>query len=316
MVRPRYILEYIGLRAASGFLNALPYRLALSVGWLIAAAAFFIGRYRVRLAVGRIRELLGDSVTGRDARRIAWRAWRNFVFCAVDLICLPRVSPEWISRHVSGQEATLGRLAEHLRTGKGAVLACPHMGAWEMAGVVAQRNGLPIFFLTGRQKNPLSDAYINHLRGRTGIATVQRGSAMVKHVIRRLKNGGLLAFLPDVRVPTPGPPVLFFGRPANLVGGMAVFAKQVGVPVFPAIVTRTGWTRHALRVADPVWPDDSLDRQQDWQRITQAVFAVIEDAIRREPEQWFWINKRWIMDPLKPVAAAGGAQAPETARAE
>jgi KDO2-lipid IV(A) lauroyltransferase len=79
---------------------------------------------------------------------------------------------------------------------------------------------------------------------------------------------------------------------------MALFARQTQVPIFPSLVTRVGWSGHTMRVFDPVWPDQSLDKRDDWQRMTQTVFTVIEQQIRNQPEQWFWFNKRWILDPM------------------
>ena len=312
MIRTRYVIEYAALRGTAGLLNALPYRLALALAWVLAALVFRLSRYRARLAETRMLEVFGDRYSAAARRRLAWRAWRNFVFCAVDLVRLRHVTQDWVWKHVEGCQIACDKLAAHTGTGQGAVLACPHMGAWEVAGVTAQQLGVPIFFLAGRQKNPLADAYINRCRARTGIDTVLRGSSMLKSVIRRLRQGGVLAFPPDVRVPTPGPTVMFLGRPANLVGGMAMFARQAGVPIFPVIVTRKSWTQHAVWLGDPVWPDETVDKRQDWQRMTQSVFTVIEEAIRREPEQWFWFNKRWVLDPVdvSPPEQQGGQTLP------
>lgn len=298
MTRPRHLAEFVGLRLIDALANVLPYRGALAVGWGLAAAGFPAARRRVNVE-HRIRELLGEALPDRDVHRIAWLAWRNFIFCGIDLLRLRRVTMAWIERHVEGHAEAVAKLTNHARTGRGAILACPHMGAWELAGVVVQRAGLPVFFLTGRQKNPLSDAYLNRRRGQTGIETVPRGSPMMRTVLRRLKEGGMLGFLPDVRVPTSRlPPIQFFGRPAHVVGGMAVFARQGNVPIFPSIATRRGWSRHVIRVEDPVWPDPSLPKEEDFPRLTQEVFLRLEAAIRAHPEQWFWYNKRWILDPV------------------
>jgi lauroyl/myristoyl acyltransferase len=108
----------------------------------------------------------------------------------------------------------------------------------------------------------------------------------------------VLAFLADLRVRQGGIVVNFLDKTASVAPGMALFAKQTGVPVLPLIVTRVGWTRHRLRFLEPVWPDETLDRAEDQQRMTQIVFDGIDEAIRKEPEQWFWYNKSWILTPV------------------
>ena len=80
---------------------------------------------------------------------------------------------------------------------------------------------------------------------------------------------------------------------------MAVFAHQADVPVIFAVITRVGWSHHRLVMFEPVYPDRHRTKQDDWQRVIQEIFSRIETAIREQPEQWFWYNKRWILDPLE-----------------
>lgn len=287
------------MRAVVGLIRHLPYRLALFVAWSIAWPSHYLLRLRVRTAKARIREVFGDRYSEREVSRIAWLSWRNFMFTAVDLVRLPWVTLEWIQTHVQDWKTARDIVQKHHVTGKGAVMATPHMGAWEVGGVAMQKFGMPIFFLTGKQKNPLTDAYINRLRGSTGIMTIPRASNMLREVLRQLKKGGYLAFLPDVRARTDSLRIRFLGKEANVPAGMAVFAYQADVPIISGIVTRIGWSQHHIEMLDPITPDRTKNKQEEWQRMTQAVFANIEAAIRRQPEQWFWYNKRWILDPLE-----------------
>jgi KDO2-lipid IV(A) lauroyltransferase len=247
-------------------------------------------------------------------KRIAWLSWRNFVFTDIDLVRLPWVTLDWIKANLEGWEQAQEIVQRHHAGGKGAVLATPHMGAWEVAGVAMQRFGMPIFFLTGKQKNPLVDAYINRMRGSTGIKTIPRGANLLREVIRQLRQGGYLAFLPDVRARTESLPIRFLGKVANVPAGMAVFAYQSDVPIIFGIVTRRGWSGHRIRVCEPIWPDRTQDKQAEWQRLTQEVFTRIEAAIREEPEQWFWYNKRWILDPLEAEEVGGQKSVPPLGR--
>ena len=96
---------------------------------------------------------------------------------------------------------------------------------------------------------------------------------------------------PDIELP-------FLGKTANLGRGMAQFAKRADVPIFPCIVRREGWTRHHVTVHPPVHPDAGLERDADIDRMSREVVAIIDDAIRTTPEQWFWYNRRWVLEPL------------------
>jgi KDO2-lipid IV(A) lauroyltransferase len=296
--RPKHRFEYALVVAVGALLRRSPYRFALSIGWLVAWFSHYIMRYRVNLAKDRIREVL-DNPSGRDVNRIAWLSWRDFLFNAVDMYRLPGIDSAWIAHHVADHEEVEKQLGELRQAGQGAVVASPHMGAAEAASVVMQRLGVPVFMITGKQKNPLTDAYINKLRGSTGIPTVQKGSSLLRSVIRRLKQGEFLTFQADLRVAPNGILVDFLGAEASVAPGMALFAKHAGVPVIPIVVTREGWTRHRLALHAPVHPDPQADKREDRRRMTQDVFEVMTRAVRQHPEQWFWYNKTWILAPVE-----------------
>ncbi len=298
--RFKHVVEYAALRTVAGVVCVLPYRAALSLGWVLAWIAFYGIRFRVQEAQRRIREVFGDRFSRREVRRIAWISLRNTVFCAVEMMRAPRMTPAWCAKMFDREPAE--KMKEML-AGKGAILALPHMGTWEVAGIAAQAFGLPVFFITGQQKNPLTNAWMNRMRGFTGIETIQRDAFVLKKVIRNLRNGKILAMLTDLRSRTPALSVNFLGKQANLVAGTGMFARQAGVPVYPVILRREGWTGHSWVIKDPIFPDPERDRDEDWLRIVQHVVNLFEEAVRESPEQFFWYNKRWVLDPLSKPSA-------------
>jgi len=304
-IRFKHRLEYGFMTTLGFFLAHAPYRLALLAAWLLAWIAHRVFGYRKAAARSRIREVFPD-LSPRDVSRIAWRSWVNFIFNSVEMFRLHHVTDRWIEHHVIDPARPRDFMMDHCKTGVGAVVACPHMGAAELSAVVMQRFGFPVFMITGRQKNPLVDRRLNEMRATTRIPLIQKGSNLLRSVIRRLRQGEVLALLADLRVRKGGMMVEFLGKTASVAPGMALFAKQTRVPIIPAITTRVGWTRHRIVFMDPVWPDETLDRAEDQQRMTQIVFDHIDTAIRKEPEQWFWFNKNWILAPVP------GQEKPET----
>ena len=204
------------------------------------------------------------------------------------------------------QEA-LDRVRTYAKThpGRGAIFACPHMGNWELAGIVVPSCGIDMFTLTGVQKNPLVQDYLQRLRHAPGVELLPRGSGTtLRKIFSNLRKGKFLAIMPDLRSRLPGVRVRFFGGEANLYSGMGHFARQVEVPIFLAIMRRHGWTRHSIELHGPFEPDSALDKEVDALRLTQLVMDVVDAEIRQDPGQWFWYNKRWILDPLEPETGA------------
>ncbi len=296
MYRPKHLLEYGALRFISALVNLLPYRVALGFGWGLAWVGHRVVRFRAAEARRRIREVFGASKSDREIRRIAWISFRNLCFNVVEDMRVPRLTKAWIDRHMDTAEIDPALALN--KSGKGVILAIPHSGNWDLAGAAAEMRGVPIFVIYAPQRNPLADRWLNRVRSKSGIETVSRESSVLKHVIRKLREGKALAFPTDLRSRTPGILVRFLGKTANVGAGMGVFARQANVPVFPAFLSRIGWTRHRWAFFEPIYPDETLPKEQDWQRMTQRVMDIYDRAIREQPEQYFWYNKRWILDPL------------------
>jgi KDO2-lipid IV(A) lauroyltransferase len=294
--RLKHLIEYGALRFWAGLLRRLPYRCSLAFAWLLAGIAFHLLRFRRRETLRRIREVFGDRYSEREIRRIAWLSLRNIFFTAVDVVRVDRLRPDQIQTYSDTMEVLKSAIAG----GSGAIIACPHMGSWELAAAIVGHSGMKMFSVAGKQHNPLFDQFLNQLRERGGNEILMRGDHILRAIIKRLKSGQILAVLPDIRMPTPGLPIRFLGTTANIGPGIALFSRMAGAPIVPIINTRSGWTRIQSRAYPPIRPDPTLDKDADALRMTQAIFVIIEAAIREDPGQWFWYNKRWILDPLDP----------------
>ncbi len=301
MLLIKQLAEYYALRCIAWLVDILPYRAALFIGWLNAVLVFYVFRFRVGKAKARIRTVFGDRFSCWQVDRIAWKSYCNIIFSAIEMIRLRKVTLEWTASSTNFLPI-IETMKKHTSTGKGAIIAVPHMGSWEMAAVACQLAGIRVFSIAARQKNPFTDEYLNQLRRSTGLETIARGSGTMRDILRNLGAGKTLAILPDVRMRTEAISVPFLGGTANIGGGMAAFARHADVPIFPCIVTRKGWAKHVAIGHEPVWPDKNLSKEDDIRRMTLIVMKHVEDAIIKDPGQWFWFNKRWILDPVDKTA--------------
>jgi len=296
----KHIVEYVFVRIMAALLRAVPYHVALFLGCGAAWCAFFIFRFRVKEAKRRIKEVFGERFSKSEIRHIAWISWRNFIFTIIEAIRIPVSSPSWIQTVVDTNQ-TVSKVSDWLKTGKGGIIATGHTGSWEMAVLACLAYDIPLFSLGAPQKNKLVNDFINHSRTCSGFETVFRTPSVLKVIIRKIKEGKMLAILSDVRGKTDALPIKFLGKTANVAEGMGFIARQTNVPVFPTIITRIGWGQHRYRVHDPIFPDPKSEKKADALRITQSFFDILNECVQNEPEQWFWFNKRWIFDPLVSV---------------
>lgn len=290
-------LQYGLLRMFAGLVNILPYRVLLAIAWLVAAFLFHLVRMKQKEVIRRIRSVFGDSVSEKEVKRIAWISLRNIAFNVVEMMRASHITKAWVNAHVIGFEEKIPLAKELIARHGGIIFAVPHMGNWDMAGWACSHNGLNIFSIAARQRNPYINAWIMRQREK-GIRMLEREGSVLKQIIRNLKDGQVFAILPDVRMRRKDLSIPFLGGVANLGRGMASFALSANVPIVPAVFMRKGWTKHEFVYFDPLYPDLAMDKAQEIQRLTEAVMKRLDAAIHRNPEQWFWYNGRWILDPV------------------
>ncbi len=291
--RLSHIAEYAALRAATGLLNALPHRLALGLGWIFAGLSFLLLRKRMQKTKHRLMQVFGNRFNRQELHGILWSSWRNLFFNGIETIRTPSVTPEWIKKIFDLSDYPI--LTNSMKDGRGAVIAVPHMGNWELSGIAVHSLGIRLMAIVRSQKNPLTNAYLNRMREYTGVEAVLKESKSFSGVIKKLREGVCLAILPDVRAKRDAVTVSYLGAQAQIPRGMALFAREAGVPIIPACAFRKGWTRHAWKGFPPVWPDPQAEKNADIQRMTQQVMSYFDQAIRENPDQYFWFNGRWVL---------------------
>lgn len=221
----------------------------------------------------------------------------HFLWALVDALRARRITDGWVRGHVAMAGAE--HLAAAAAGGRGVIVALAHLGSWEMAGIIGPRLALPLVVVVARQRNPLVDRFILRWRQRAGTEVIPRGGPALRAVVARLRNGRMLAMPVDLRAPAPGVRVRFLGSEANLGRGLGVIAELAGVDVVPCAILRRGWTRHEIRFLPAVRAPSADDRDLRIRALTQSVVEALEPFIRQHPEQYFWYNRRWVLDPLQ-----------------
>ncbi len=195
-----------------------------------------------------------------------------------------------LARHVEveGLESVAAARAD----GRPAVFITGHCGNWELLAAAANCNGLGITVVTrGLDEAPLQEL-LGRLRGRFGSRTIERGErGAARELLRTLRGGGALGMLIDQDTKVDGVWVPFFGRPAYTPVGAARIALHQGTVVIPTFIERRPDGSHLARFLPP------LDLPADEVAATALMTRAIEEQIRRVPEQWVWMHRRWRRQP-------------------
>ena len=288
--------EYALLRAACAVFNAIPYPVACALAKGFAYFLVDVVRFKRERTFVRIKGCFPEK-TDREVRRIAVMSLSNVLMSAVEMIRASSLDKTWIEAHVKDVHVYADRLKAIADEGKGVVIMVPHSGNWYMAAWAMARCGVPLFAIAAKQRNPYIDAWMNRQYGE-GLDVVERGSTRVMAEIKaRLSKGQCFAILPDLRVPSKDVEVPFLNGTANVSHGGASFATAAGAPVVVAIMRREDG-KHVFDHLGTLRPDPSVPRKEDSVRLTRETMALLDAAIKKTPEHWFWYNKRWILQPV------------------
>lgn len=285
-------LEYALVRLARFFDRLLGARLS---GRLAAAAGRFAYRpLGIRSAV--VEDQLRHAFPDRDPewrQRTARAAYEHLGREGIALLRLSRLGREDViaATHVEGIEG----LRSAVEAGTGAVLVTGHFGNWEIGGASVAARGVPLDVVARRQANPHVDRLINEARERLGMTVVRSGGA-TRGALRSLRAGRVVALVADQDARASGAFVPFFGRPASTHRGPAVLALRTGAPVFMGTAARRpdGGYRVLIREVPVPAADDPEERAD---RLTAALAAALEEAVREEPGQYLWHHRRWKTRP-------------------
>jgi KDO2-lipid IV(A) lauroyltransferase len=222
---------------------------------------------------------------------IAKGSYKSAALTAADFCHIPYLTRDNIGDWVSIEG--LHHYREACAEGKGVLLFGAHFGNWEMGNAALAITTAPFAFIYRIMDNHFLDKAITAIRSSYGNVSVSKENAM-RPMIRLLKKGATINLLIDQNVAWhQGVFVDFFGRPACTTSGLSLLAMHTGAPVLPTFTRRLPGGRYIMEIGKRVDLALSGDRSGDVLQNTQNFTRIIEDMIRRYPEQWFWVHHRW-----------------------
>ena len=286
--------EYYALRGVVSALDRMPFRRAAALGERLGALGY--RPLRIRRAVVERQVAAAFPERPRDEiQRIARGAYEHLGRTVIETALMARLGQQDILDLFEGADGF--ELVERaLRAGRGCIFVTGHLGNWELGGAYLAARGVPLDVIVRRMQNPMFDRYLNDTRARLGMHVVYDVEA-VRRTPRSLKENRAIAFLADQGVKHLASTfVPFFGRPAKTPRGPAVFALRMGVPTIFAVPLRQPSGRYRMHFqAIPV--EDTGDRDRDIDTIVARYTKVLEDWVRRFPEQYLWHHRRWRRQP-------------------
>jgi KDO2-lipid IV(A) lauroyltransferase len=286
--------QYLAMRSAVSALGKLGWRNAVRMGDTMGSLGYSAVRIRRNVAERQIAFAL-PGLSSAEVRRIARASYAHLGRTAIEAAILPRFGKKFVQdlvSDVSGFEVFDTALAE----GRGALLVAGHLGNWELGGSWLAANGHRIAAVARTMKNPLFDQYLGETRAALGITIFKEADA-VRLAPRHLRSGGLLGMLADQgALGLASTFVPFFGRLARTPRGPAVLAIRLEAPLIFGTCIRQPDGRFHVRY-ERITVSRTGDLDHDVETMVRAYTEALERGIRANPEQYFWVHRRWRRQP-------------------
>ncbi len=285
----RHRLEYLAVRALIAIVRVMPQPLVDAGGTLLGQAFYTLDRAHRRIALRNLSTAF-PARPEAERRAIARAAFTHFGRLLFALLQFASFTPqEMIERvEVEGSERSRAAYAQ----GKGVLFVTGHFGYWELQAMVHGAQVAPVTILARALDNPHLNRLLERIRQRTGNTVVYRRGT-IRRVMRTLQAGGGVAVLIDQHIMSRDAIYVdFFERPAATTSAVAALALRTGAPVVPVFALPLGRGRYRMIYEHPVQPPRA-DAANPVQEFTQRCTDVLEMYVRRHPQLWLWMHRRW-----------------------
>ncbi len=273
----------------------LPRAVARGLGAGLGAVAY---RLVPRLRRVGLRNLELAYPEWAPARReeTLWLVYRNLGLLLAEFCLMSGYTAEQASGWIEydGLERYLAARAR----GKGVLVLTGHLGAWELSSFYHSLVGYPMGLLIRRLDNPLVDRLVNEIRCLHGNRVIHKDD-FARGLIAAMRAGQTVGILMDTNMTPPqGVFVPFFGVEACTAAGMARVALKTDAAVLPGfLLWDEARRKYVLWFGEEIALTRTGDAEADMLANTARFTAAIEAAVRRHPEQWLWMHRRWKTRP-------------------
>jgi Kdo2-lipid IVA lauroyltransferase/acyltransferase len=273
----------------------MPRPLARPAAQAFAWCGFHLAR-RQRRAGMRNLELAFPEKSEHERLQILRGCFQNIGRLLVEFSHFPELTRDNIARYVDvdGFE----NYADAVRRGRGVIYLTGHLGAWELGSFSQSIFGYPLKFVVRPIANSRVEELISHYRTLGGNAPIHRRNAG-REILQALRRNEAVGILFDQNTTrSEGVFADFFGTPAATTPAIATFALRTGAAVVPAfLIWDAKAKKHRLTFAPAVTLIETGDKAYDIVENTKRFNQVLEYYVRKYPDQWLWIHRRWKTRP-------------------
>jgi len=273
------------------FVRLLPLALALFIGKMLGWLWYYVIPIRKTLVKKQIKKALGKDLDASTVSGIARRMFENLGQNFIEFFLFDPAKPAEMTSLVEYKNKEI--LDAAVAQNKGVLVLTAHFGNWDLLCCSQALAGLPLTIISKNIKPDWLNDYWMNTRKACGV-NILPDRDVKQQLLQKLNQGEVIGFVIDQHAPERfGVVVDFFDMPASTTSGFARLAIESGAPVVPVFITRRKNGKHLMEVFDPVEIVEGEDLAETIILTTYAYNKVLEDCIRRNPDHWLWLHRRW-----------------------
>jgi KDO2-lipid IV(A) lauroyltransferase len=282
-------IEYALYTTLRLLVRHMSYRTAGRLGCFLGTLVYGLG-FRKRVTMDNLAHAFPEKSL-LELRRIAHGAYCNYGVALLELLWTSGQSREAVADtlHLRNPEVFLNAMARN----RGLIFLAAHLGSWELLAIgVGIRINTPVAVIVQTQSNKMVNAAIDADRRRFGNTTIPMGPS-VRDIVTVLRGGGVVAMLGDQSAAKEAARVVFFGRPCATHRGAAAFALRLDASLVVAFMFRNADSTYDVEFAEVDCSGLKGTEEERIDQLTRRHTAMLEAAVRRRPDHWLWMHKRW-----------------------
>jgi KDO2-lipid IV(A) lauroyltransferase len=287
-------LSYLAYRAGAEFVRVTPPPVAAPLARAVAQVAPAVMRERRRQVERNLRRVHGPGFGGFALERAVAATFDSYGRYWYELFRLPRETPQWVQAHFRGPGEE--HIAAATAAGRGAVVALPHLGSWDLAGAWLAGRGYAVTVVAEVIEPPELFDWFVQTRVALGMRVVPLGRDAGAAMLAALRNNETICLLADRDLTGEGIEVEFFGERTTLPAGPAMLALRSGAPLIPTGCYFLPNDAGEARIGPPIPTTRTGRLRDDITRITQELAHRFEALIRAAPDHWHLMQPNWPSD--------------------
>ncbi|MGB3082368.1 MAG: lysophospholipid acyltransferase family protein, partial [Candidatus Omnitrophota bacterium] len=282
------------VRVVNVLFHLMPIRLNLWLARRLGVLAYYLSGRRKQIAYANLKAAFSKEKTPYEIKHIAKNVYVQAAQTFAELLSLTKVNTQYLEKYIKFRHRD--RLEKASKNSKGLIFISAHFGSWELMIATSITIGHPLHILARDQKMKRLNELLHRIRESKGNTVIRKGMD-IKNIFQVLRRGDSIGILGDQNAGPTGTLLDFFGRPASTAIGPYRFAQKTGAWVLPAFMHRVKGPYHEVVLEEPM----IIGKNEDITPYAQAYNRLLEKHVREDPDQWFWMHKKWKMTPVKKI---------------